>query len=138
MVITMLFGALIAFCILAWDKATGLSAEERQEIGILKAIGWETSDVLELKFWEGIVISLTSFLTGIILAYVHVFFFGASFLAPALKGWSVLFPSFRLIPYINIYQIGVVFFLTIVPYVASTIIPSWKAAITDPDTVMRG
>jgi ABC-type lipoprotein release transport system permease subunit len=138
MILTMFSGALIAFCILAWDKATGLSADERQEIGILKAIGWETSDILELKFWEGVVISLTSFLTGIILAYIHVYLFGASLLAPALKGWSVLFPSFRLIPYISLYHIFTVLFLTVIPYIASTIIPSWKAAITDPDVAMRG
>lgn len=43
MIIVMFAGALVAFCILAWDKATGLSAEERQEIGILKAIGWEST-----------------------------------------------------------------------------------------------
>lgn len=138
MILTMFFGAIIAFCILAWDKATGLSADEKQEIGILKAIGWETSDILELKFWEGIVLSLVSFLTGLILAYAHVFFLGAFLLAPALKGWSVLFPPFRLMPYVDLYQVFVLLFLTVVPYVASTIIPSWKSAITDPDVVMRG
>jgi ABC-type lipoprotein release transport system permease subunit len=134
----MFFGALAAFCILAWDKATGLSAEERQEIGILKAIGWETSNILELKFWEGMVISLTSYLTGIILAYLHIFYFGGSFIAPALKGWSVIFPPFKLMPYVDMQQIFILFFLTVMPYVASTIIPSWKAAVTDPDVVMRG
>jgi lipoprotein-releasing system permease protein len=138
MILTMFFGAVLAFCILAWDKATGLSADEKQEIGILKAIGWETSDILELKFWEGIVISLLSFLSGLMLAYAHVYFFGAFLLAPALKGWSVLFPPFRLMPYLDLYQVMVLLFLTVVPYVASTIIPSWKAAITDPDIVMRG
>mgnify|MGYP001814148372 FL=1 len=35
MVLTVFFSALIAFCILAWDKATGISAEERREIGML-------------------------------------------------------------------------------------------------------
>ena len=138
MVLTMFLGALVAFCILAWDKATGLSAEERQEIGILKAIGWETANILELKFWEGAVISLTAYLTGFILAYLHVFYFGGSFLAPALKGWSVIFPPFKLTPYVNMQQIFIILFLTVLPYVASTIIPSWKAAITDPDVVMRG
>jgi lipoprotein-releasing system permease protein len=129
--------ALIAFCILAWDKATGISAEERHEIGILKAIGWDTADILELKFWEGMVISLTSFLLGLIGAYVHVFFLNAAILSPVIKGWSVLFPEFRLTPYIDIYQIFVLAFLTIAPYVASTIVPSWKTAITDPENVMR-
>jgi ABC-type lipoprotein release transport system permease subunit len=138
MVLTMFFGALVAFCILAWDKATGLSAEEKQEIGVLKAIGWETANILELKFWEGAVISLTSFLTGIILAYLHIFYFGGAFLAPALQGWSVIFPSFKLMPYVNLQQIFILLFITVLPYVASTIIPSWKAAITDPDVVMRG
>lgn len=138
MVLTMFSGALIAFCILSWDKATGLSAEEKREIGILKAIGWETSDILELKFWEGVVISFTSFLTGILLGYSHIFFFGAFFLSPALKGWSVVFPTFNPIPYLSPYQLFIMLFLTVLPYVASTIIPSWKAAITDPDIIMRG
>ncbi|OGW25965.1 MAG: ABC transporter permease [Nitrospirae bacterium GWC2_42_7] len=138
LILTLFSGALIAFIILAWDKATGLSAEEKQEIGILKAIGWETSDVLEMKFWEGLVISLTSFLIGIILAYIHIFFFGASIFAPALKGWSVIYPNFKLAPYIDFYQISILMSLTIVPYIASTIIPSWKASITEPDIVMRG
>jgi len=138
MMIAVFSGAIIAFCIMAWDKATGISAEEKQEIGILKAIGWDTSDVLALKFWEGFIIALTSFFLGIIAGFVHVFFFDSSILAPIIKGWSVLFPDFRLTPHINLYQLFVMGFLIITPYVASTIIPAWKTAITDPDTVMRG
>ena len=137
MMLTMFFSASIAFCILAWDRATGISAEEKKEIGVLKAIGWDTSDVLELKFWEGIVISVTSFLLGLILAFVHVFLLGASFLAPVIKGWSVLFPDFRITPHLDLYQIFVMGCLTVIPYVASTVIPSWKTAITDPEEVMR-
>lgn len=137
MMLTMFSAALAAFVILAWDKATGLSGEEKHEIGILKSIGWNTSDILELKFWEGLVISLTAFLLGITAAYIHVFYLESTILAMVLKGWSVLFPDFRLIPVINIYQVFVIGFLTVVPYVASTIIPSWKAAITDPDSAMR-
>jgi len=137
MMLTIFSSALIAFCILAWDKATGISAEEKHEIGILKAIGWDTADILELKFWEGIVISLTSFMLGLLAAFIHVFYLNATILSPVIKGWSVLFPDFRLTPYIDIYQIFVLAFLTIIPYVASTIIPSWKTAITDPENVMR-
>jgi lipoprotein-releasing system permease protein len=130
--------AVLAFCILAWDKATGISADEKQEIGILKAIGWDTSEVLALKFWEGLIIALTSFLLGTIAGYIHVFFFDAFFLAPVIKGWSVVFPEFQLTPHLDPYLIFTLGFLTIVPYVASTIIPAWKTAITDPETIMRG
>lgn len=137
MMLTIFASALIAFAILAWDKATGISAEEKREIGVLKAVGWDTSDVLTLKFWEGAVVSLLSFLLGVIAAHVHVFWFGAAALAPVVKGWSVLFPSFRLTASMDPYQIFVIGFLTVVPYVASTVVPSWKAALTDPDSVLR-
>ncbi len=138
LIVTLFAGALVAFIILAWDRASGLSAEEKKEIGILKAIGWETSDVLEMKFWEGLVVSLSSSLLGVILAYLHVYFFGASLFAPALKGWSVIYPDFRLVPFISPYQIAMMMALTVIPYIAATIIPSWNAAITDPDEVVRG
>lgn len=137
MMLAVSVGALIAFCILAWDKATGLSADEKREIGILKAVGWETADVLAVKFWEGLAISLSASLIGLITAWFHVFTFGAPALTPILKGWSVLFPSFELTPVVDLYQLFVLAFLTIVPYLACTLIPSWKAAVTDPEQVMR-
>lgn len=130
-------GAVMAFIVFAWDKASGLSAEEKREIGILKAIGWETSDVILMKFWEGAVVSISSFLTGIILAYFHVFFASSSLFEPVLKGWSVLYPEFKLTPFIDPYQVSTLFFLTVVPYTVATIIPSWRAATIDPDSVMR-
>jgi len=138
MMLTVFCAAVIAFSILAWDKATGISADEKQEIGILKAIGWDTGDVLAFKFWEGLAIAVTSFFIGISAGFVHVFFFDATILSSVIKGWSVLFPHFHLVPRINAYQVFVMGFLTVTPYVASTVIPAWKSAITDPDTVMRG
>jgi ABC-type lipoprotein release transport system permease subunit len=136
--LALLAGAVLAFVIFAWDRAAGLSAEERKEIGILKAIGWETSDVLLMKFWEGTAVSLSSFLLGIIAAYVHVFFASAALFEPVLKGWSVLYPQFRLVPFIDFPQVAALFFLTVVPYTVATVIPSWRAATVDPDSVMRG
>ena len=137
MIIVILSAAVLAFIILAWDKATGLSAEEKKEIGILKALGWETSDVLLMKYWEGVVVSLSSFILGLLLAYMHIFFTSSVVFEPALKGWSVLYPDFRLTPFINAYQVAVLFFLTVVPYTVATIVPSWRAATIDPDSVMR-
>ena len=137
LMIVIFSGAALAFVIFAWDKATGLSAEERREIGILKAIGWETSDILMLKFWEGCVVSLSAFLVGVMLAYAHVFLWKSSLFAPVLMGWSTLYPDFRLTPYLDFGQLSTLFFLTVVPYTVSTIVPSWRAAIIDPDAVMR-
>ena len=126
-----------AFVIFAWDKATGLSLEERREMGILKAVGWETSEVIAMKSWEGIVVSLAAFFTGVLLAYGHIFFSSALLFEPVLKGWAVIYPEFRLVPFVDAYQIAVLFFLTVVPYTVSTIVPSWRAATIDPDAVMR-
>jgi len=136
-VLALLSAAILAFGILAWEKASGLSAEEKREIGILKAIGWETGDVIKMKFWEGLLISLTAFLAGFVAAYVHVFHFAASLFEPVLKGWAVLYPHFQLTPHIDGVQVATLFFFTVVPYAAAVLVPIWKAAITDPDSVMR-
>ncbi len=137
MAIVVLSVAVFAFIILAWDKATGLSAEEKREIGILKAVGWDVSDVLLMKSWESAIISISSFFAGILLAYVHVFLASSSLFAPVLKGWSVLYPDFKPAPFIDFYDVIVLFFITVIPYLAATLVPSWKAATLDPDEVIK-
>ena len=91
-----------------------------------------------MKFWEGAVVSLTAFFAGTLLAYFHVFFTSTVLFEPVLKGWAVLYPKFKLTPFVNPFEVVILFFLTVVPYTVATIIPSWRAATLDPDTVMRG
>ena len=129
--------ALLAFVIFAWEKASGLAADEKREIGILKAIGWETGDVIRMKFWEAALISGFAFLLGYLAAYVHVFYFASALFAPVLKGWAVIYPRFELSPVIDGFQVATLFFFTVFPYAAATLLPVWRAAITDPDAVMR-
>ena len=76
-------------------------------------------------------------LVGVILAYCHVFFLSAPLFEPVLKGWSVLYPRFTLVPAVDAYQLGVLFSLTVAPYTIATIIPCWHAATVDPDAAMR-
>lgn len=136
-VLLLLSAAILAFGIFAWEKASGLSAEERREIGILKAVGWETADVIRLKAFEGMVVSLGAFLGGYLLAYLHVFHWGAVLFEPVLKGWAVLYPDFRLTPFVDELQVATLFFFTVFPYTLATVVPIWRAATVDPDQVMR-
>ncbi len=135
--LALLSAAILAFSILAWEKASGLSADEKREIGILKAIGWETGDVIRMKLWEGGLISLTAFLVGFVAAYLHVFRAGSPLFEPVLKGWAVLYPRFDLVPVIDGLQVATLFFFTVFPYMAAVLVPIWRAAVTDPDAVMR-
>ncbi len=137
MLLVLLAGSILAFAIFSWEKASGLSAEERREIGILKAVGWETGDVILLKMLEGLVVSLSAFLVGYLLAYAHVFHLGAGLFEPVLKGWAVLYPKYRLTPFVDELQVATLFFFTVFPYTVATVVPIWRAAIVDPDQVMR-
>jgi len=132
-----LLAAVAAFAILAWDKASGLSPEEKKEVGILKILGWETSDILAMRFWESFLVSGLAFILGCTLAFIHVAFFEASLFRPVMVGWSVLYPPFRLLPDITLADLVLIFCFSVLPYLAATIIPAWRCAVVPPDSVIR-
>ncbi len=132
-----LLSTIAAFAILVWDKGTGLSAEEYRDIGVLKAVGWTTRDVMELKLWEGTIISVTSLLTGLIAAEIHLVWLDGALFTRLLKGWSVLFPPFDISPDLDAYGLLLCLPFVVIPYVTASLVPSWRAAITDPDSVIR-
>lgn len=133
-----LLAALAAFIIMAWDKASGLSPEERREISILKILGWQTADVLGLRFWESFLVATLAFIIGCSLAYIHVVFFDASLFRPVLIGWSVIHPTFQLIPTISVADLLLIFSFSVLPYLAATVIPAWRCAIVPADSALNG
>jgi hypothetical protein len=136
-IVAALLVPVLAFILFAWDKAAGLSPDERREIGILKAIGWETADVILLKCYEAFVVSLAAFALGSGLAIAALAAPHPSAVLPALLGWSTLYPAFRPAPALGAYQMATLFFLTVFPYLVATVVPAWRAGTTDPDLVMR-
>ncbi len=128
---------LVAFLILAYDRVARLSQEEQHEVAVLKAVGWQTSDLIRLNMLQSLLLSLTGFLVGVVLSYVHVFIAGAPLLRIVFSGWSVLYPPHPLPVALDISQLFGLMFLTVVPYVAIGILPAWRAAIKDPEEVFR-
>jgi hypothetical protein len=136
-IVAALLVPVLAFILFAWDKAAGLSHDERREIGILKAVGWETADVILLKCYEAAAVSLAAFVLGAGLAIAVLVSPRPPAVLPVLLGWSTLYPAFRPAPALGAYQVATLFFLTVFPYLVATVVPAWRAGTTDPDLVMR-
>ncbi len=130
--------ALLALLVLAWDRASGISPEDKREIAILKAVGWSTRDVLGTKMLESLFVSATAAALGLLLAYAWVFWLGAPGLRRAVVGWSVLYPEVHLAPMVDAGQLLGVALAVVAPFVGLSIVPAWRAAVLDPMDAMRG
>jgi ABC-type lipoprotein release transport system permease subunit len=134
----MLLPALTALLVLAWDRLTGVGPGERREIGVLKAVGWRTSDVLLARLWENTVIAVYGAVPAIAAAYVYVFHLRAPGLGGVLLGWSSLYPALRLTPAVDAAQVVVLLSLVVIPFVAASLVPAWRTATHDPHGLLRG
>lgn len=129
--------ALITFFMLIYDKSATLLGDERREIGVLKAIGWSTNDILKWKFYESSIIIVFSFFCGVALSFFYVYILKAPYLKDLFLGFSDLKPDFNIAFNFNFEFLSIIFFICVPIYIAATIFPSWRTSSLEADEILR-
>lgn len=135
----LLFSLLIfaSFGVILYDKASGISSEERREIAILKALGWEISDIMKAKMIENFILSVFAFFVGFALAIFFVYVLQAPFLREIFVGFGALKINFNLTFTFDFEIFSLLFLLSVPFYIAFSLIPAFKVASSDVGEVIK-
>jgi len=128
---------LFTFFMIIYEKMSGMSSQERKEVGILKAIGWSIDDIIKEKFYEAWLVAFFSYLLGVVIAFFYVYILNAPFLRNIFLDSNDYAQQFELPFIVDLQTLFLVFFLSVPLYLASVIIPAWRVATLDADEVMR-
>lgn len=109
----------------------GLS-ERRREIGIMKATGWHTLEVLELISCEQLLISLLGATIAIILSVIWVKCFNGAFLVQFFIAEINMLPKFKLPAQFLPLPCTLSFFFAFLLTMVGSIYSSWRASTGSP------
>jgi lipoprotein-releasing system permease protein len=129
---------LISVAIIAFNQTIVVGHESKFEVGLLKSLGFSTSDVIQVRLVESLVLGTLAGGIGLTIGILFDGVLGAPVLRDFMLGWANIYPSFQLPIFISPQTILFTFAVTIVPLLFATVIPSWLNATVDPDIAMRG
>jgi ABC-type lipoprotein release transport system permease subunit len=131
-----LLAIVVSILVLLVTSGLGLS-ERRREIGILKATGWQTDEILLRGLVESLALSLTGACVSLLLAWVWLRIFNAYGIAALFLAGADLAPDFT-VPYrLTPVPVLLAFVLAFAVVFGGTLYSSWRAATTPPREAMR-
>jgi ABC-type lipoprotein release transport system permease subunit len=129
---------LISVAIVAFNQTVVVGHESKFEIGLLKALGFSTSDIIQIRLIEGTILGFLAGSIGLLLGIFYNAVLNAPIIKDFMLGWATLYPGFPVPFWISAQTILLTYAITVVPILFATVIPSWLNATVDPDIAMRG
>ena len=129
--------AFVTFLLILYQRHSMITNIDAKEIALLRSLGWRIESVIWLKISENFIVAFSAYLVGVIVAYIYVFVFDATPLKYIFLGYDNLTQDVSFVQNIQIQNLGLIFVLYIIPFIATIIIPVWRVSITEPTEVMR-
>lgn len=129
---------LITVAIIAFNQTVVVGHESKFEVGLLKALGFSTTDIIQVRLVESLLLGTIAGALGLTVGIIYDGILGAPIIRDFMMGWATLYPNFAVPVVISLSTVVFTFTVTIVPLLFATVIPSWLNATVDPDIAMRG
>lgn len=111
--------------------------ERRKEIGVIKATGWQTQEVMEMVALENLIISLTSAPLAILFAMVWLKWFNGAFIAQFFIAEIGLMAPFSVPSRFLLLPCFLAFLFAIVLTMIGSLYSTWRTATVPPVEAMR-
>lgn len=137
-VFTALYTVAFALAIPALLVSSGFGLSERKkEIGVLKATGWQTSEILEMVVFENLIISLTAAPLALLLAFIWIKELNGLFIAQFFIAEIGLLPPFAVPARFLPIPVFLSFFFSLILTMVGSLYSSWRAAVIPPAEAMK-
>lgn len=127
---------LFVLLLLVWAQSAHISVDVSKEIGILKAVGWQTGDIIKLKMIESLICGLSGSILGILTGCVYALM-GTPGISGYCLGCASVYPKFPVPVSCDIGSLFILFLLGVMPITVVSAIPAWLAGTIDPDEAIR-
>lgn len=110
----------------------------RRDLGLYKALGWSTGDLVRLQLLRALAVAVPAALLGGAAAWALVFTPGITWPGALLLGWRTPPPPLTLGPADAGLVLWAVTGAVLAPWLLAAAVPAVRAALTDPEDLLRG
>lgn len=126
----------IGILVILVTSGFGIS-ERRQEIGILKATGWQTDEILLRSLVESLLLSLCGFCISLLAAFVWLYCLNGYWISGVYLTGVDASPTFQIPFRLMPVPALLCFLMSFVLVLSGTLYSTWRAAIVPPSDAMR-
>ena len=129
--------AVLAVCLLVAVHIRK-SMGRQSDLGIMKAVGWTTGDIVRLQLYRALAVGLPSAAIGVCLSYFLVCRPGTQWLGTVFMAWETIPPKLYLQPEGAITVLLEVAGFVLAPVIGSALAPAARAATADVHELIEG
>lgn len=128
---------LSTFLLILYQRYSMIKSVDAKEIAILRLSGWQIVEIVTFKMIENFIVIMSAYIFGIFLAYFFVYGLDAPLLRDIFIGYDNLSNSIAFSPDISVKELVTIFFIFVIPFMLTIVIPIWKISIEDVSDVLR-